>query len=758
MIKNKATQDSGYRVGRRNPIVRIAIGLMMLAAVFQAAHAAPIYADGDVGPLGAPDGRVDGADQLIIGRILTDEVTPTELEYSHGDVYPVGAPDGVLNVQDLLLIQQLALGQGAGNYVQNLDLFADGPATFTVDINGTIGSTDLVVGGYIGPGASVINDASFAEPADPSNTVWRVSVSGGVGNVFMGTGDLTSDPVLDSGFDLSGPGGQLVFDIKVVSISPGAVLTVKIDSGYPELGQAALTPSQYAVGSWRRVAIDFATLLADPGPGPGLDLENVVNAFVIEVTGGDAEFYLDNIFITHACGQVDGCSATVKTKPVIDYELVWSDEFDGTSLSTDNWQYETGYGDFGWGNDEWQLYTSDPANVSVAGGNLVIAAQCANPPNCGKRNGTITSARINTLNKFAFKYGRVEARIKPPVGEGAWSAFWMLGKNFPFVGWPFSGEIDIVEIFTGQSNEYTTHFTLHWCDETNQNSGPTTCFPQFNGWTYNTQSRVDFSESLGDDFHVFSADWDENGMTGKIDGIPYFFLSIDPGTMDEFLEEFFMILNVAIGGNLGGAPDATTPWPQTMLVDYVRVYQVVGGNGTYSIGPPPLAPELGIYSESHTQSSVPLNITNGADFGGNVLSIDTASTSVAPFDGSLSMEVIYNNTGRSFSGFLFGLGGGQDVSSYQTLKFSIDQSAMPNMANMNIELENPGSQKFIAQLANYTPTVSGNWATYEIPLGDFIGADLTNIVYLGFWQPRTSGGSLTFGTLYYDDIHFAGGQ
>jgi hypothetical protein len=231
--------------------------------------------------------------------------------------------------------------------------------------------------------------------------------------------------------------------------------------------------------------------------------------------------------------------------------------------------------------------------------------------------------------------------------------------------------------------------------------------------------------------------------------------------MSEFLEEFFMILNVAIGGNLGGAPFTGpfnfTPWPQTMLVDYVRVYQEVGGNGTYTIGPPPPAPELGVYSESHTESSVPVNITNGADFGGNVLNIKTASTNVVPFDGTVSLEAVYNNTGSSFGGFLFRLGFGQDISSYQTLKFSINQSVMPGMANMNIELENPGQQKFAVQLANYTPVVSGNWATYEIPLGDFTGADLTNIVYLGFWTPKTSGGSLTFGTLYYDDIHFAGG-
>jgi len=466
---------------------------MLVASSLNTAQAFPVYADGDVGPLGNPDGRVDISDYLAIGQIITSGSTPTELDYAHGDLYPAGAPDGVLNIQDLLLLQKRLLSPTADTYVENLDLFVDGPATFTVDINGNIGSTDLEVGGYTGPGATVINNAGFTDPADSANTVWRVSVSGGVANVFLNTGNLSSDPVLDSGFDLSGPGGQLVFDIKVISIDPGAVLTVKIDSGYPDLGQAALSPSQYTVGSWRRVAIDFATLLADPGPGGGLDLEDVVNAFVIEVTGGDAEFYLDNIFVSQSCVEEGTCNATVNIKPalLIDYELVWFDEFNGTSLSMDNWQYETGYGSNGWGNDEWQLYTSNPSNIAVENGNLRISAQCPTAPNCGKRNNTITSARINTLDKFAFKYGKVEARIKPPVGKGAWSAFWMLGKKFPFTGWPFSGEMDIVEIFTGQSNEYTTHFTLHWCDETQQNPFDLgTCFPQNNGWTYISDSYV----------------------------------------------------------------------------------------------------------------------------------------------------------------------------------------------------------------------------------------------------------------------------
>ena len=194
-----------------------------------------------------------------------------------------------------------------------------------------------------------------------------------------------------------------------------------------------------------------------------------------------------------------------------------------------------------------------------------------------------------------------------------------------------------------------------------------------------------------------------------------------------------------------------------MLVDYVRVYQDLGGNGTNTMGPPPPSPELGVYTESHAQNLLSSSIINGADFGGNVVIINTSSTNVAPFDGNVVLQVDYTNTGRSYGGFLFNFGSGRDLSSYQTLKFSIDKSAISQMANLNIELENPGQQKFAARLADYTPVVSGNWATYEIPLAAYSGVDLTNIVYLGFWTPRTAAGSRTFGTLYFDDIHFAGG-
>jgi len=309
------------------------------------------------------------------------------------------------------------------------------------------------------------------------------------------------------------------------------------------------------------------------------------NAVVSETTA------LDNFYQTYVL--LDGTNTFTWLFPgypqvgEAGYNLIWSDEFnEGSAPSATNWIMETGYGDFGWGNNEWQLYTTSPDNVRVEDGNLVITADCPTAP-CGVRDGTITSARINTLNKFSFKYGKIKARLKPPVGEGAWPAFWMLGANFPDVGWPFSGEIDVMEMHNAFSDEFTTHFTMHWCEDSKQNPAtPDVCFPGSEGWTFDSQFRT-FAESLGNDFHIFEAEWTAGQMIGKIDGITYYTKVIDPVNMDEFLKEFFAILNVAMGGTLGSnnqPPSGNETWPQTMLVDYVRVYQAIGGDGTYTIG------------------------------------------------------------------------------------------------------------------------------------------------------------------------------
>ena len=140
----------------------VLVSAALITAVTQASY--PIYADGDLAPLGAPDGLINTADYLIGSRIVLDQVIPTDLEYAHGDIYPAGAPDGAINIQDLLLLQQQLLSPSANSYVENLNLFDDGPATVIVDVDGTSTSTTLVAGGWTAETATVINDTNFTDP------------------------------------------------------------------------------------------------------------------------------------------------------------------------------------------------------------------------------------------------------------------------------------------------------------------------------------------------------------------------------------------------------------------------------------------------------------------------------------------------------------------------------------------------------------------------------------------------------------------
>jgi len=234
--------------------------------------------------------------------------------------------------------------------------------------------------------------------------------------------------------------------------------------------------------------------------------------------------------------------------------LVWSDEFDYTGLPDPaKWNMETGGG--GWGNNELQYYTNSQNNAMVDNGILTITAR---EESFGGRD--YTSARITTQNKFDVKYGKIEAKIRLPYGKGLWPAFWMLGANFSSAGWPACGEIDIMEMVGGQGNDKTCYATLHW-----DNNGE---YAQY-GESYSLPSGI-----FADDWHVFAVEWNSQQIKGFMDDIQYFVIDITPSQLSEFHNKFFIILNVAVGGNWPGSPDATTTFPQTMEVDWVRVYEL----------------------------------------------------------------------------------------------------------------------------------------------------------------------------------------
>ena len=226
-------------------------------------------------------------------------------------------------------------------------------------------------------------------------------------------------------------------------------------------------------------------------------------------------------------------------------DLVWFDEFDGDALDTDTWNYETGNGTNGWGNGEVQYYTED--NVTVQDGNLVITARRE-----AESGFDFTSGRITTQDKYEFTYGRIEARAKMPAGGGTWPAIWMLGANFDEVGWPETGEIDIMEWVGNEPNR--TSSALH--------------FPGNSGG--NAVVGDETINNATSEFHTYTAEWTEDNITFLLDGEVYFTFENDGST--PFNNDFFLIMNVAMGGGLGGTI-AEDFQESSMEVDYIRVYQ-----------------------------------------------------------------------------------------------------------------------------------------------------------------------------------------
>lgn len=236
------------------------------------------------------------------------------------------------------------------------------------------------------------------------------------------------------------------------------------------------------------------------------------------------------------------------------YELIWSDEFDYNGFpDPSKWTFETGGG--GWGNNELQYYkANDEDNSWVDNGMLSITAL---KENFGGRS--YTSARMNTKNKFSVQYGKIEARMKLPYGQGIWPAFWAMGDNFDVVGWPRCGEIDIMEFVGGPTRNNQVHGTVHW-----DNNGS----HAQHGGSYRLPSGI-----FADDFHTFSVVWTPQYIRWYVDGNQFHAIDIRPAGLSEFHQKFFIILNLAVGGNWPGAPDASTIFPQTLEVDYIRVYK-----------------------------------------------------------------------------------------------------------------------------------------------------------------------------------------
>ena len=242
-----------------------------------------------------------------------------------------------------------------------------------------------------------------------------------------------------------------------------------------------------------------------------------------------------------------------------EWSLIWSEEFNGPRLESINWSFDIGGN--GWGNNELQTYTSRETNAYIHQGSLVIKALKESHTGPDKANRAYTSARLLSKKKFAQAYGRFEARVKIPQGQGIWPAFWLLGANIDTEGWPTCGEIDVMENVGKEPS--VVYGTLHG--------------PGYSGaGGLSAAYRLPAGQKFADAFHNFAVEWEPNVIRFYVDGQLYKTRTpadLPAGTAWVFDHPFFIILNVAVGGTWPGKPDATTVFPQMMQVDYVRVYQ-----------------------------------------------------------------------------------------------------------------------------------------------------------------------------------------
>ncbi len=237
------------------------------------------------------------------------------------------------------------------------------------------------------------------------------------------------------------------------------------------------------------------------------------------------------------------------------YTLVWNDEFAGSALDLNTWNQEIGNGTGGWGNNELEYYTNSLKNTFQSNGNLIIEAR---KEAIGGFN--YSSSRLTTQGKKTFKFGRIDIRAKLPVSKGMWPALWMLGSNISSVGWPACGEMDIMELVGSSPGRVRS--TMHWKSATGTHLSK--------GADYNLSSG-DFSK----EFHVFSMVWTADMIKNYVDDILILTTTVtDAGAANyPFNANQFFIFNVAVGGDWPGPPDVSTPFPQRMFVDYVRVFQ-----------------------------------------------------------------------------------------------------------------------------------------------------------------------------------------
>ena len=341
------------------------------------------------------------------------------------------------------------------------------------------------------------------------------------------------------------------FSIKVYSHKNNSKLLFKVENkangSINYTREKTLTKSN----EWETLVFDFSQI-------PSNVYDRITLIFDNGTVGNgalDFTYYIDDIKLYRQGDALPECTSnqTGNSPATSQYELVWADEFDQDgALCHKNWTYDLGTGSQGWGNFEAQSYTNSEDNVYVENGILNIVAL--------KNGNTYTSARIKTQQLFSLQYGKIEIRAKLPTTAGTWPAVWLLGSNNPEVGWPASGEIDIIEQF---SNKSVNISTAHWSNNGNHAEyGREATIPNPSG------------------FNTYSLEWTSNKLLTRINNAWAWEMTIN--SIDAFHKNFFIIMNLALGGNKGAGAIDPAFYQDFLEIDYIRVYKNNTGSFTLS--------------------------------------------------------------------------------------------------------------------------------------------------------------------------------
>lgn len=449
------------------------------------------------------------------------------------------------------------------------------------------------------------------------------------------------------------------------------------------------------------------------------------------------------VLVAVLLGVASCASDPVDPDPSYDgYTMVWSDEFDA-GLSSENWTFELGDGtDYGlppgWGNNERQLYTSSQNNVLVRAdgdGNSVLSITARDEPG----DNQYSSAKLTTQGLQSFRFGRIEARIRIPEGRGMWPAFWLLGENITEVDWPGCGEIDIMEVIGHEPS--VIHSSAHYTNDEKKLES-------------NTNS-LDAGVNLSAGYHLYRLEWTPERLEYSLDGQVVNSVAIE-ADMKEFLRPHYLIFNVAVGGNWPGDPDAATVFPQSMLVDWVRVFQKDDLN-VPSIPPLDINEEtIGVLANNIAQHA--FNDARDQFPGIGLKSFGaggepTVAASGEAIDGDSCLILTY--PGENWGGAFFELEETVDMSQFANgnLVFSIQKTAQ--IDDIEIKLESTATQVSLF-LADYSGEEAGNgFIEYRIPMTDFAGLDLTDVrIPFALWNPVDINDGYLAGIVLLDNIYF----